>query len=502
MIALVRELCAGILADPALEGLHPLAAGELRRLDGPLRVAVVGHVSSGKSTLVNALIGRRIGRTGEGEITKVTTSYVHASERGEEGALVKLAGASEPQLCPLEQLAAVEGIDAEALEPVIAYVDHPLLERLTVIDTPGLFSVNRQASERTRRMVTRQTEVGVQRADAVLFLSSRSGRKVDLDELDHFRRLFGEDLRSAPTNSMFVLSSVDMLWREKRAERWLGRGGDVEAPLELGKRLLRHDPYSREALLKRVWDARPLVGLLAETARCGELIDEQLLEDARALAGHADRDRLLGSKREFQNADTPGVDGARKQKLYGALDVYGLHVTISAVEQGCRTPAQLRDRLLEASGINEVQRLVDQLFRARAELIIADSALSQLEREARKPDRHAARVCRQIEAVRLDDRASPLRRLRALRLSFDEQIALTDERRAEARRLLGSGDSHERLGQDGELPLGELIHQTRANREWWHGRAQVYPSLPQHQRLADEVVRTYDEVLSELTYLR
>jgi len=177
---------------------------------------------------------------------------------------------------------------------------------------------------------------------------------------------------------------------------------------------------------------------------------------------------------------------------------------MTAVEHGCRTPAQLGGQLLKESGIEEVQRLVDQLFRDRAELITADSVLSHLERtvlsDAQLGPLGRHRVRDLIEAVRSDDRATGLRRLKALRLALDKTIPLNGERRAELRPLLSCGQARERLGDDGSRALGELIREARARREWWQGLGNVMPSLPERRWLAGEVVHSYDEVLGELTH--
>src|SRR5690242_12571936 len=68
--ARVLALCAG---NPA--GTAPVRAA----LSEPLCVAVAGRVSAGKSTLVNALLGRRIAATGAGETTRVTATYRHGT---------------------------------------------------------------------------------------------------------------------------------------------------------------------------------------------------------------------------------------------------------------------------------------------------------------------------------------------------------------------------------------------------------------------------------------
>ena len=45
------------------------------RLDEPLRVAIAGRVKSGKSTLLNALVGERLAPTDAGECTRIVTWY-------------------------------------------------------------------------------------------------------------------------------------------------------------------------------------------------------------------------------------------------------------------------------------------------------------------------------------------------------------------------------------------------------------------------------------------
>src|SRR5687768_7957962 len=49
----------------------------LARLDGPLRLAIAGKVKSGKSTLLNALLGEELAPTDAGECTKIVTWYVN-----------------------------------------------------------------------------------------------------------------------------------------------------------------------------------------------------------------------------------------------------------------------------------------------------------------------------------------------------------------------------------------------------------------------------------------
>src|SRR3954447_5334384 len=51
----------------------------MRRLSAPLQVAVAGRIKSGKSTLVNALIGRRVAPTDVGECTRLVTRFQYGT---------------------------------------------------------------------------------------------------------------------------------------------------------------------------------------------------------------------------------------------------------------------------------------------------------------------------------------------------------------------------------------------------------------------------------------
>ena len=61
-------------ATQAYEGTpdHAPLRAMARRLDEPLRVAIVGRVKAGKSTLLNALVGERLAATDAGEIGRAS----------------------------------------------------------------------------------------------------------------------------------------------------------------------------------------------------------------------------------------------------------------------------------------------------------------------------------------------------------------------------------------------------------------------------------------------
>src|SRR6266536_5321993 len=138
--AAVANLCTRL--QPQVSGRTAAGFREvLRRLSAPLQVAVAGRIKSGKSTLVNALIGRRVAPTDVGECTRVVTQFRYGtSDRVD---VVRRNGTRAS--LPLDDAGMIpQRLGMPRSE--VSYVDVTLtsdhLRDLTVVDTPGLSSAN------------------------------------------------------------------------------------------------------------------------------------------------------------------------------------------------------------------------------------------------------------------------------------------------------------------------------------------------------------------------
>ncbi len=121
------------------------------RLRRPLRIAIAGQVSAGKSTLVNALLGQRIAVTGVGEITRLFALYEFDENESIEiqwtdGRLwrrpLTIAGG-----LPTDWGVPLGDVDSVRVRLSTAGV----LSRVTVVDAPGLGSATETASALTER---------------------------------------------------------------------------------------------------------------------------------------------------------------------------------------------------------------------------------------------------------------------------------------------------------------------------------------------------------------
>jgi hypothetical protein len=249
--------------------LGPEAGGQLRqisdRLGEPLRVAIAGRLKAGKSTLVNALIGRRVAPTAVGECTRVVTRFRYgAADRVD-----VVARDGRRHSLPLDDDGMIPqrlGVPAGR----VAYVDVTLtsekLRDLTVVDTPGLSSTDTVVSARARAAVgvpaapfdadiDADSASEVAAAEAVVYVFTQAVRADDLRALDAFRDASAR-LASSPINALGVFGKVDTL---------VGGAGDpwpVAGPLA---------EQQAGLLARTVSDVVPVIGLLAETAEAGRL---------------------------------------------------------------------------------------------------------------------------------------------------------------------------------------------------------------------------------------
>src|SRR3954447_15141594 len=156
--ARVAGLCQEV--GHRLGGATPGQGFDVRpRLGEPLRVAIAGRLKSGKSTLVNAMIGRRVAPTDVGECTRIVTQFRYGtSDRVD---VVRRNGTRAS--LPLDD----NGMIPQRLgvsRGDISYVDVTLtsdsLRELTVVDTPGLSSANTPVSDEARQFLFGTAEGG------------------------------------------------------------------------------------------------------------------------------------------------------------------------------------------------------------------------------------------------------------------------------------------------------------------------------------------------------
>jgi len=482
----------------------------LRRLSAPLQVAVAGRIKSGKSTLVNALIGRRVAPTDVGECTRLVTRFQYGTVDRVE--LVFLDG--RKQVLPFDASGMIPNdleVDFDKVSHLEAYLTNAVLRDLTVIDTPGLGSLDDASVKRTEQLLgaakhRKAEEDGdgeegedgdeldptsrnaVAGAEAVLYVVTQGVRADDQQALAAFTAATASR-EAGPVNAIAVLNKADTITPESVT----GSDGDVWRAASL----LAEKQAS--TLKPRVADVIPVIGLLAESAESGGFTSA----DADALRSLSKLDdatweTMLMSADIFATWECEVPAGTRT-RLLEKLDLYGIRKAVEALRADPElTAGSLRRSLLNASGLAGVRGRLDAVFRARADGIKAAAALASVTALA-----HASgdpgerqRVHDAIEVLLAKPEAHQLRLLEALTLVTSGAVAMPDDLAEEVLRVGSTADVGEQLGLKGR-PHKELSAYALERAGWWRSFAS-FGATPAQSRVAHVVHRAYFLIWQQL----
>jgi len=428
------------------------------RFTEPLRLAVAGPAGSGKSTLVNALVGEDVAPVAAGGDFVAYRDGTHPRAWWHaEGGLPY-----EVPMVPADHglRLSVDGPAAPGTRVVVEWPSR-VLRRTQLIDTRG--------------------PVPFARADAVLYVTPH------VDETHLLELRAGRGIRGPsvfPVQTMVVLSRAD--------ETGGGNAGDVLRIKQIARRR-RSDPRIG-ALCQDMLAVSPLIGHAARTLR-----DEEF----RAIATLAQLPReevgpyLLSTDR-FTAAGSLGTVGAdQRARLLQRFGMGGIRHAIVLARHTATSTAALSELLAEYSGLTYLQSSIAELFTARRALLKARSALTALDHLLRSLPEAGPLLARLELLVAETHEFRELRLLSAIRCG---RVNLPADIAVDARRLLGgSGISvGERLGVPAEAGPAEIW--ARANEAADRWRSEVYrrDQEPAQRRAAEIVLRSCDMILARL----
>lgn len=476
----------------------------LRRLSAPLQVAVAGRIKSGKSTLVNALIGRRVAPTDVGECTRLVTRFRYGTVDRVEVVFTD----GRMQVLPFDSTGMIPaelGVDFDTVSHLEAYLTNAVLRELTVIDTPGLGSLDAASVARTEQLLGAAKEDAPQDeetsttldptsrnamagAEAVLYVVTQGVRADDQQALAVFTAATASR-EAGPVNAIAVLNKADTVAPESVE----GADGDVwKAATMLAEK-------QAQTLKPRVADVIPVIGLLAESAESGRFTSA----DADALRQLAELEEdswetMLISADLFTSWEC-GVPTGTRVRLLEKLDLYGIRCAVEVVRAEPElTAGALRRRLLDSSGLAGVRARLNAVFRARADGIKAAAALASVTAlaNASGDSGERQRVHDAIEVLLAKPEAHQLRLLEALTLVTSGAVAMPEDLAEEVLRVGSSADVGEQLGMPGR-PAHELSAYALERAGWWRSFAS-FGATPAQSRVAHVVHRAYFLIWQQL----
>ncbi len=464
---------------------HPVAEAVVQsleaRLDEPLRVAVAGRVKSGKSTLLNALVGQPLAATDAGECTRLVTWYRHGSTYR---AFVQPRGGSlEPARLERGDDAVTVDLDdrpVEAVERLVVEWPANALQSVTFIDTPGLGSLSTEVSERAEDFLA--PDEGASPADAVVYLA-RHLHGADVRFLEAFR---DDDAgRASPVNAIGVLARADEVG-----------GGRLDALASAARVAAR---YRADRHVRRLCQTIvPVAGLLAEGSTRLTQVEFQALGRLASADDETAEEVLLSADRFTGRPAALDLAVEERRHLLALLGLFGVRLSRDLLRRGEVTTApQLATALRRASGLEDLRQVLATQFTARAELLKARAAMGALARLLRDhPPGDGGVLSAAVEAM--DAGTHELAELRLLVAVRGGGVDLRDDETAEVERLVGRAGLPvaERLDLDPAADAGEVQRAVVASVDRWRRRAEHPLADPSAVAAANVVVRSYEGMLT------
>jgi hypothetical protein len=451
---------------------------QFSRFEQPLRIAVAGAWRSGKSTVVNAIMGEEVGPVEvedgrqvftwyEDSPTPEVTAYT-ADGSAREVAVSRSTGGMRVDLARWQ---------ADQVDDIVVKWPTRALRYATLLDTPAATS----ADEDGRASITDRI---LRDADAMLYLT-RDARGADIKFLQAVQE--GPVARAAPINVIMVMSRADEIG-----------GGRVDALLtarQLARR--QHREPEVNSLCIGVVALAGLVGLTGRVLTEPDFVALATL----AAAPRAELESFLLSADRFVGTEFPApVDPEVRRALLDRLGIFGVRLATTLIRTGCDTRAKLAAELVRRSGLTELRESISRCFTDRADVLRARSALVTVESVLRKHPRPGSReLLTWVEYVLAT--THDFRELRLLAALQDPQLGFDAELTAEAQRLVGGNGVGltARLGIDHDPGGAELWGlSSQALRRWQSQAEDPLLSLDQ-RRAAGVVVRSCEAMLAQLS---
>lgn len=323
----------------------------------PMQLAIVGRISSSKSTLVNAILKKpEIVRTGH----EAETFNVSWLKYGEDDSPIilhfKNGLIKEFPRNSWKEWSSHSGNESlkNDVEYIEVFSDNEILKYINIIDTPGLDATSLIDSKNTINFLQ-----SVQ-PDAVILLFAKSLSNDSLKFIQEFQNSASNGSFSLnPMNALGILSKTDMNWDM-----------NSESVVEHTDSIIKSTLLKHPNVKKTLFQILPISALMGMASFC---VTEEDLNDFIYLAkiDHKHLVKLFIDANYFiKDLDYISIDSHRRKRLLLKYGLYGIFICIKEIQRNNDASIEhISKTLQEKSGYSAFIKVLKSHFIDRASLI-------------------------------------------------------------------------------------------------------------------------------------
>lgn len=498
-------LCRSV---PEAKPLETALEQMLQRLSEPMRIAVVGTINAGKSTLMNALLGDSIVCTGALETTYNVCRFCY----GESPSITVLFRDGTQEAAPFSDLekwsvraGSGDNPKLHKVKELIIHYPSEILRKIEFVDTPGLNSIYGKDVRNTEEFLavrgTEDTVYQASQADAILYAIKDSMSIGDVQTLHSYQK---PGAASSPINSIGVLTRVDI-------NNWtvMNSCPPVERNRPIADNLMQKPEIQKILFSIYPVCAKPVEGITQMQPQDWDCLDRLANADEQLLK------ELLVDAGLFCTLDDPAFTGelgpsAHRKQLFDKLGAYGILESVRQLRQGTAREC-LQQVLSRECGIEKINGILNSHFGNRSILIKAQYMFNHLNAVARQLEQQAEtgtalwHLCRSFrnKIGEFVDSLLILRELQLLQRHYNGQFSFDAQEAQELLRLTGEFGwvLETRLGAKPGSTVEELEALTWEKIRLWRTRANDWTRESSYCQAAEQMVRIYEHLHFHLAAL-
>lgn len=491
------EACLQFVQIPILKEIATAIKNSIVKLDEPMQLAIIGKISSSKSTLVNAILGKdELMSTGQKEVTY----NVGWLKYGDPDSDIIIHYKDNRPPCKrsrkeLEGLTVdVSHSEIDSISYIETFDDSEILKDINIIDTPGLDAKREKDSQNTLDFISKV------RPDAVVMLFTHAVAENTLDVV----RQFNTGASFNPLNAIGILSKIDVLWQEKIPRN--------ESALRIGRKMVDNRKRKDAMLAKTLFDIYPVSALLYLAATTVTEADIANIRNAYEVNGIS-FSKSLNSMPKFLSAPETSLDIESRKALAAKMGLYGIWLVVQRLKNGEPVGVEdIRHMFLTESGANDFKKSLYNHFGSRAKLIKIESIYQHLSQGIKKVRAAVRTVSEATMLANVEQKIADIfsslvhehKEYSLLNHLYAGDLQLNDEVAAEFRNLCGESGSSapEKLGMPPGTNPSDLLRQALSKERQWRKEIALEPD-PEEREWMNVILKSYASLrqrISAMTY--